>query len=69
MSCFPEVNGWPQMFEFDQTETPFREEIIRQKIVMDLADGRIAVPEGPGLGVDVVPEAVDEFRTELIEIT
>jgi D-galactarolactone cycloisomerase len=68
MSCFPEVNGWPQMFEFDQTESPFREALIRQNIVMDPVDGRIAVPEGPGLGVDVVPEAVDEFRTDLVEI-
>jgi D-galactarolactone cycloisomerase len=68
MSCFPEMNGWPQMFEFDQTESPFREAVIRQKIRMDPADVRIAVPEGPGLGVDVVPEAVAEFRTELIEI-
>ena len=41
---------------------------IRQKIEMDRADGLIPVPTGPGLGVDVVPEAVDEFRTELIEI-
>ena len=32
------------------------------------AGARIVVPEGPGLAVDVVPEAVEEFRTELIEI-
>jgi D-galactarolactone cycloisomerase len=68
MSCFPEVNGQPQMFEFDQTEHPIREALVRQKIAIDPADGRIPVPDGPGLGVDIVPEAVDEFRTELIEI-
>jgi len=26
----------------------------------------VAVPSGPGLGVDIVREAVDEFRTELV---
>jgi L-alanine-DL-glutamate epimerase-like enolase superfamily enzyme len=56
------------MFEFDQTESPFREAVIRQKIEMDPADGRIAVPTAPGLGVTVLREAVDEFRTELLSI-
>jgi D-galactarolactone cycloisomerase len=68
MSCFPEIDGWPPTFEFDQTESPIRQAVIRQKIEMDPADGRIAVPTGPGLGVDVVREAVDEFRTELINV-
>ncbi len=68
MSCFPDLDGWPPMFEFDQTENPVREAVIRQKIEMDPSDGRIPVPASPGLGVDVVREAVDEFRTELISI-
>jgi D-galactarolactone cycloisomerase len=53
--------------EFDQTESPFRDAVVRQAIVPD-ADGRLAVPRAPGVGVDVVPEMVREFRTELIEI-
>ncbi len=69
MSCFPDVAGWPAMFEFDQTESPFREAVIRQKIEMDPSDGRIAVPTLPGLGVEVVRDAVDEFRVELIEVS
>ncbi len=68
MSNFPEVDSWPAMFEFDQTESPIRETVIRQKIEMDLSDGTIAVPTGPGLGVDVIPEAVEEFRTHLITV-
>lgn len=68
MSCFPAIGGWPPTFEFDQTESPIREAVIRQRIEMDPADGFIAVPSGPGLGVSVVPEAVDEFRAELITI-
>jgi D-galactarolactone cycloisomerase len=68
MSCFPAMDRWPPTFEFDQTESPFRQAVIRQTIEMDPADGCIAVPAGPGLGVDVVREAVDEFCRELIEV-
>ena len=57
----------PPMFEFDQTESPFRDAVIAEKIVRD-ADGKVAVPEGPGLGVTVIPEAVAEHRVELITI-
>lgn len=57
----------PPMFEFDQTESPFRDEVIRETIGLS-GDGTVAVPQGPGLGVTVIPEAVEEFRTELITI-
>lgn len=68
ISSFPDVDSWPAMFEFDQTESPIREAVIRQKIEMDPRDGTIEVPTGPGLGVDVIPEAVEQFRTELITV-
>lgn len=55
------------MFEFDLTESPFREAVIREKIEMG-EDGLIPVPEGPGLGIHVVREAVEEFRKNLIVI-
>jgi len=55
------------LFEFDQTESPFRDAVIEERIELG-ADGRVAVPEGPGLGVTVIPEAVAEFCQELIVI-
>ena len=55
------------ILEVDQTENPFRDAVIRQKVQAD-GDGMLAVPDGPGLGVDVVYEAVGEFRKRLIEI-
>lgn len=58
----------PVMFEFDQTESPFRDAVIRERIAPDPEDGLIAVPSGPGLGVEVVAEAVREFRVSLIEV-
>ena len=58
----------PVAFEFDQTESPFRDAVIRQKIEPSPEDGMIAVPAGPGLGVDVEPLAVQEYRARLIEV-
>jgi D-galactarolactone cycloisomerase len=55
------------ILEFDQTEHPFRDAVIRQSIWPD-EDGMLRLPDGPGLGVDVIPEAVEEFRTRLIEV-
>lgn len=55
------------MFEFDQTESPFRDAVIAERIERG-ADGKVPVPAGPGLGVTVVPEAVAEFRKELIVV-
>jgi D-galactarolactone cycloisomerase len=57
----------PVLFEFDRTESPFRDAVVKQNIDIE-EDGCIAVPERPGLGIDVVREAVDEYRTELVAI-
>ena len=64
----PALNPPGILFEFDQTEHPFRDAIIREKIALNPADGTVAVPTGPGLGVPVLPEAVAEFRTDLFSI-
>jgi D-galactarolactone cycloisomerase len=57
----------PVMFEFDRTEHPFRDAVIREKINIE-ADGLIPVPQGPGLGIHVVEEAVAEYRRDLIVV-
>jgi D-galactarolactone cycloisomerase len=58
----------PVTFEFDQTASPFRDAVLREPIQPDPADGRIGVPAGAGLGVEVVPEAVREYRRKIIEV-
>lgn len=72
MSCCPPLTAAlsppPAMFEFDRTESPFREAVIKQRIDIDPSDGCIHVPAGPGIGVDVVREAVEHFRTEMVTI-
>jgi L-alanine-DL-glutamate epimerase-like enolase superfamily enzyme len=55
-------------FELDCTEHPFRESVVANLPSVD-AEGYMAVPAGPGLGVCVVPEAVSEFRVSLETIS
>ena len=63
----PGLHAPPITMEFDQTESPFRDAVLKQTIQPG-AHACLAVPAGPGVGVEVVPEAVREFRAELIEI-
>ena len=63
MACWP---GEVPMFEFDQTENPFRDAVVRERIAPE-SDGRIPVPQAPGLGIEVDEDAVARFRTELRE--
>ncbi len=54
----------PVMFEFDRTEHPFRDAVIEETIDLE-DDGLIGVPSGPGIGVRVVQDEVERFRTSL----
>jgi D-galactarolactone cycloisomerase len=64
----PALNPPEVLFEFDQTEHPFRDAILEQRIAVDPTDGAIPVPTAPGLGVAVNAEGVAKFRTELVTI-
>ena len=72
MSTFPPLTeaiaAPPVLFELDCSESPFRQAVVRGGFGVDPVDGCIAVPTGPGLGVQVVREAVEEYRIELITI-
>lgn len=57
----------PVMFEFDRTESPFRDAVVAEAVDIE-ADGLIPVPTGPGLGVRVVDEAVAEYRRDLLVV-
>jgi D-galactarolactone cycloisomerase len=59
----------PMLFELDCTENPFRDAVVRSPFRIDPADGCIAVPVGSGLGIEVIREAVDEYRVEMITIS
>jgi D-galactarolactone cycloisomerase len=48
------------MFEFDRTENPFRQAVVIQPLEHE--NGVIQIPTGPGLGIEIKREALDEFR-------
>ncbi len=47
--------------EYNVSDSPMLREIIRNPVQMD-TDGTIAVPQGPGLGVEIDEKAVEKFR-------
>jgi len=56
--CIPE----PVLFEFDRSENPLRHELLVDPF--DPAGGDLAVPDEPGLGIDVDTDAVARYRVE-----
>jgi D-galactarolactone cycloisomerase len=48
-----------KMIEYDQTENPFRTEIVREAIQFD--SGEWYLPQTPGLGVDIDREALAKY--------
>jgi D-galactarolactone cycloisomerase len=48
--------------EFDRKHNPLRDELLEQNFV--LANGRLAVPDGPGLGVKVKESALARFTAQ-----
>ncbi|MEZ5399276.1 MAG: mandelate racemase/muconate lactonizing enzyme family protein [Bryobacteraceae bacterium] len=57
----------PLLFEFDRTESPFRDAVVGERL--DIGDdAAVAVPVGPGLGIDVLAGEVARFRVGLEEV-
>ena len=48
------------ILEYDRSSHPFRRELITQPI--ELSDGMVKIPDGPGLGIEVVAETLDRYR-------
>jgi D-galactarolactone cycloisomerase len=62
-ACLPETRGrlrWP-LFEYDPSENPLRTAFGNHPL--DGA-GAVAVPDGPGLGLDLTPERLAPFVTD-----
>ena len=47
------------IFEFDRTDNPFRQAIVARPIEHER--GMIAIPDGPGLGIEINRDALAEF--------
>jgi D-galactarolactone cycloisomerase len=50
------------IFEFDRTHNPFRQAIVTRPIEHE--NGTIAIPNGPGLGIEINRGALAEFAME-----
>jgi len=48
------------ILEYDRSSHPFRRELVTQPI--EMSDGVVKIPDGPGLGIEVVPETLDRYR-------
>jgi D-galactarolactone cycloisomerase len=48
------------ILEYDRSSHPFRRELIAQPI--ELSNGLVKIPDGPGLGIEVVEDTLDRYR-------
>lgn len=55
----PAHAAWEPLLEFDRTEHPFRQAILTTPI--EHTGGRVAVPTGPGLGIEIDRAALARF--------
>jgi D-galactarolactone cycloisomerase len=56
----PALRPMPPMLEFEQTPNPLRDTLAREPIVQKA--GVVAVPTGPGLGIEVDREVLARFK-------
>jgi L-alanine-DL-glutamate epimerase-like enolase superfamily enzyme len=50
-----------EILEYSTSESPLRWELTRERFPIE-ADGRVAVPKSPGLGVSLDERVVERFR-------
>jgi L-alanine-DL-glutamate epimerase-like enolase superfamily enzyme len=51
------------LLEFDQNPNPLRTELLTEPVAVD-GDGRVRLPERPGLGIELNQETIDRYRVE-----
>ena len=54
---------YPLLIEYDVAENPMRDRML--KTPMELKNGALTVPTGPGLGIEIDEAAVREFLVKL----
>lgn len=51
---------WPQMLEYDMSDNALRTQLLKQPLTLDA--GHVLLPEGPGLGIELDPAAIERYR-------
>jgi D-galactarolactone cycloisomerase len=54
--------AYPNLLEYDVGPNPLRENLLKEPLVAD--KGYVRLPEGPGLGIEIDPSALDEYRMD-----
>ena len=72
-ACIPQhserfVNPPPVLFELHLPHESPAWELTEKRIEVDKEDGMIEVPTGPGLGIEVIPEILDKYRSGDVEV-
>lgn len=57
----PSFRPMPPLFEFEQCENPFRDDLGVEPIVQER--GIVAIPTGPGLGIDINRKVLEKYTT------
>jgi D-galactarolactone cycloisomerase len=52
----------PRLIEYDVGENPLRDELLTKPLRP--VNGRLAVPEAPGLGIELDPDAIKRYRVD-----
>lgn len=60
LSFIATLPGEPWL-EFDRSQNPLREELSPEPFVAD-EDGQVAIPSGPGLGIEMDEAAIERYR-------
>jgi D-galactarolactone cycloisomerase len=50
------------VIEYDRNHNPLRDDLLRNRI--ELIDGKLPVPQGPGLGIDIDEDVLHRYMTE-----
>jgi D-galactarolactone cycloisomerase len=56
----PSFRPMPPLLEFEQCENPFRDHLSKEPIVQ--RRGKVAVPTGAGLGIEIDRSILDKYR-------
>lgn len=51
---------WPQMLEYDMSDNALRTQLLKQPLALEA--GHVLLPEGPGLGIELDPAAIERYR-------
>jgi D-galactarolactone cycloisomerase len=52
--------AYPDLLEYDVGPNPLRENLLKDPLVAE--KGYVRLPEGPGLGIEIDPAALHEYR-------